>query len=181
MGGPKALLRLTTAGPTLLERAVATLRTAGVGPVVVVVGARAREVAEVAEATGSSVVEAADWSEGMGASLRAGLRHLAAAPDGPDLALVTLVDLPDLVPEVVTRVLAAVAGEPATALVRAAYAGVPGHPVALGREHWAGVVDAAAGDRGARDYLARTDHVLVECGDLAGGRDLDTVSDLGPP
>jgi CTP:molybdopterin cytidylyltransferase MocA len=180
MGGPKALLRTSPSGPTLLERAVATLRAAGVEPVVVVVGARPEETAAAAKATGSTVVLAADWAEGMGASLRAGLRHLSAAPDSPAAAVVTLVDLPDIVPEVVTRVLAAVEGDPAAALVRAAYDGVPGHPVALGREHWAGVLDSAAGDRGARDYLARTEHRLVECGDLASGRDLDTVSDLGP-
>ena len=59
-------------------------------------------------------------------------------------------------------------------LARAAYDGVPGHPVLLGRDHWAGVNAAATGDRGARDYLATADVVLVECGDLASGRDVDS-------
>ena len=59
-------------------------------------------------------------------------------------------------------------------LARAAYDGVPGHPVLLGRDHWAGVAAAATGDRGARDYLAAADVVLVECGDLASGRDVDS-------
>ena len=40
----------------------------------------------------------------------------------------------------------------------------------LGRDHWAGVVATARGDRGARDYLRRASAVLVECGDLATGR-----------
>ncbi len=64
------------------------------------------------------------------------------------------------------------------ALVRAAYGGVPGHPVAIGREHWAAVITSAHGDRGARDHLRATPHRLVECGDLATGRDLDTAGDL---
>ena len=38
----------------------------------------------------------------------------------------------------------------------------------------AGVAAAATGDRGARDYLARHDTALVECGDLASGHDVDS-------
>jgi CTP:molybdopterin cytidylyltransferase MocA len=113
----------------------------------------------------------------MGASLRAGLAHLEGST--ADVALVTLVDLPDVTAEVMGRVLAAAVGEGPTALVRAAFGGVPGHPVAIGRVHWEGVCAAAEGDRGARDYLRATPHRLVECGDLATGRDVDTVEDLG--
>jgi nicotine blue oxidoreductase len=58
-------------------------------------------------------------------------------------------------------------------LARAAYDGEPGHPVLLGRDHWPGVVASAAGDRGARDYLAAREVTLVECGDLATGHDRD--------
>ena len=43
-----------------------------------------------------------------------------------------------------------------------------------GREHWDGVLATATADRGARDHLATHDVVLVECGDLATGRDEDT-------
>jgi CTP:molybdopterin cytidylyltransferase MocA len=50
---------------------------------------------------------------------------------------------------------------------------VPGHPVLLGRDHWAGVVETSTGDRGARDYLASHEVALVECGDLATGADVD--------
>ena len=126
--------------------------------------------------TGAEVVVAEDWDEGMGASLRAGLSHLQGADD--DLALVTLVDLPDVTAAVMVRVLEAAAGDGRAALARAAYDGVPGHPVAIGRDHWAAVRTTARGDRGARDHLRATPHRLVECGDLATGRDLDTAEDL---
>ena len=116
------------------------------------------------------VVVAEDWDEGMGASLRAGLRSLADSPD--DAVVVSLVDLPDLVPEVVARVVAAGSGP--AALARASYDGRPGHPVLLGRDHWAGVAETAVGDQGARAYLAPRDVVLVECGDLATGHDVDS-------
>ena len=87
-------------------------------------------------------------------------------------ALVSLVDLPDVDAAVVARVLDA-ASRGRGDLARAAYDGVPGHPVLLGRDHWAGVVASATGDRGARDYLAAHDVDLVECGDLATGADVD--------
>ena len=59
-------------------------------------------------------------------------------------------------------------------LARAAYGGVPGHPVLLGRDHWPGVLESAQGDQGARSYLARHEVELIECGDLATGRDVDS-------
>ena len=176
MGGPKALVRLTEDGPTLVETAVARVIEGGCDSVVVVVGAAGDAAAALVRGTGAEVVHATDWAEGMGASLRAGLAHLEAGD--ADLALVTLVDLPDVTAEVVHRVLAAALGDGPVALARATYSGVPGHPVAIGREHWAAVRRTARGDQGARDHLRATLHVLVECGDLATGRDLDTSDDL---
>jgi len=176
LGGPKALVRLTPDGPTLVETAVARVRSAGCDRVVVVVGAAADLVTDAVSATGADVVPAGEWQEGMGASLRAGLAHLD--PTADDLALVTLVDLPDVTSEVMVRVLTAAAGDGRAALARAAYGGVPGHPVLLGRDHWDRVRDTARGDRGARDHLSATPHRLVECGDLATGRDVDTAADL---
>ncbi len=176
MGGPKALVRLVAGGPTLVESAVERLLAAGCDRAVVVVGAGANEAAAAVAGTGAEVVTAADWSSGMGASLDAGLALLEAGPD--DLALVSLVDLPDVTADVMARVLRAAVADGPAALVRAGYAGVPGHPVAIGREHWAAVRAGANGDRGARDYLGATPHLVVECGDLATGRDLDTPEDL---
>lgn len=176
MGGPKALLRLTPDGPSLAETAVGRLRQAGCESIVVVVGASAHHVADAVAHLRVDVVTASDWAEGMGASLRAGLAHLAGSTD--QVALVALVDLPDVTAEVMARVLATAQPQGAAALVRAAYDGVPGHPVAIGRDHWDAVLVTARGDRGARDHLRVTPHDLVECGDLATGRDVDTVDDL---
>jgi CTP:molybdopterin cytidylyltransferase MocA len=50
--------------------------------------------------------------------------------------------------------------------------------VLIGQEHWAGVVETAEGDRGARTYLRTHPPLLVECGDLATGRDVDTPDAL---
>lgn len=186
MGGPKALLRQGGGGATLVEHAVDVLLEGGCDGVSIVVGAAAAEVAALltdrmappSAGSGLDIVTCPDWAEGMGASLRAGLTALAARPD-VDAALVTLVDLLDVGPAVVERLLAATS-EPSrrAQLSRAAYGGQPGHPALIGRDHWGGVVAAAAGDRGARDYYRAHAHGLVECGDLATGRDADTPADL---
>jgi nicotine blue oxidoreductase len=164
-GGPKALAR-DDDGTSWLLRAVQALRPCS--EVVVVLGAEAERAAALLPMSVSRV-RADDWAAGMGASLRAGLEALG--PTDHDAALVSLVDLPDVDAAVVARLVAASQGR--GDLARAAYDGVPGHPVLLGRDHWAGVVASATGDRGARDYLAAHDVELVECGDLATGVDVD--------
>jgi nicotine blue oxidoreductase len=165
-GGPKALAR-DADGTSWLLRSVQALRPCA--EIVVVLGAGAEEAAALLPMSVSRI-RADDWAEGMGASLRAGLAALVATDH--DAALVSLVDLPDVDAAVVARLAAADDG-PAV-LARAAYDGVPGHPVLIGRDHWVGVVASATGDRGARDYLADHDVVLVECGDLATGADVDS-------
>ncbi len=169
MGMPKALLRDRHGIPFVI-RGIEILRGGGCGAVSVVVGAAADEVSALVSDMGVTVVPADGWAEGMGASLRAGL--VADSLADAEAVLVGLVDLPDVGPEVVRRLLTAVAVD-ARVLARAAYDGAPGHPVLIGRDHWAGVLGSATGDRGARDYLARNAPQLVECGDLATGRDVD--------
>lgn len=181
MGLPKALVHAPDGVP-LAETAVRALREGGCERVVVVLGAGADRAGEVARAAGADrVVVADDWSDGQSASLRTGLGALAE--DRADCACVHLVDLPDVDAAVVSRVLSAAgvaqASSARAALARAAYDGVPGHPVVIGAAHWPGLLAGLAGDQGARGYLAAHEHLLVECGDLATGGDVDTPADLG--
>jgi len=161
LGEPKA--PYVVEGERLVDRAVRVLQEGGCDPVLVVLGAW------VGDVPGSVVVVNTEWASGLGSSLRTGLQA-AAALDGCDRAVVTLVDLPGLTGAAVRRVVA----HPGD-LVAAAYAGRRGHPVAFGRAHWEAVVREASGDRGARDYLAAHPVALVEVGDLASDSDLDTV------
>jgi len=189
MGRPKALVELD--GRPLLLRALDALRGGGCTPLVVVLGAAADQVAELLPADVRAVV-AADWAEGMGASLRAGLDALARSAEAtespitaessaavePSAVLVHLVDLPGVGAAAIARLAEAASAGPEV-LARASYHGVPGHPVLLGRSHWAGVRDSARGDAGARGYLAGHPALrLVECGDLADPRDVDTPAAL---
>jgi CTP:molybdopterin cytidylyltransferase MocA len=163
MGTPKALV------DDWLIRGVDVLAAAGCSPVVVVLGAALQQAQALLQGLPVIVSATADWRNGLGASLRTGI---LALPAETSAAVVMLVDLPDVGEKVIRRVLEAGSG-PGT-LTRASYHGRPGHPVVLGRAHWPGILATANGDVGARAYLDRHAPALVECADLASGRDIDS-------
>jgi nicotine blue oxidoreductase len=171
MGMPKALVR--HAGRLFVESAAGVLAAGGCAPVIVVLGARSAEVRASADLTGCVVVDNPDWQEGMGASVRAGLRALTGSPSVA--AVVLPVDVPGVTAAAVARV-RTMAGS--AVLARASYDGVAGHPVLIGADHWAGVIESAVGDVGARDYLRTHDVLDVPCGDIATGTDVDRPEDL---
>ncbi|WP_460748378.1 nucleotidyltransferase family protein [Myceligenerans cantabricum] len=177
-GGPKALAR-DGGGTPWVEVACRALRDGGCGEVVVTLGAGADDAGPLVPGWAMTVV-VPDWADGASASLRAGLA--AAVGTRADVAVITLVDLPDQRPEAVRRLLAAgpstgsrrrddEAG--ADTLRRAAYDGRPGHPVVLGRQHWEPVAHTVEGDGGAATYLREHGVRAVDCTDLGGGDDVD--------
>ena len=178
-GHPKALLE-DDRGPWVV-RAARDLLEGGCADVLVVTGAEGERVESLVSQVGPAVTttRCGTWDRGMGESLRAGLTSLGTRGRAvPVAALVHLVDLPDVGPRVMARVLgAAVDGPPpggeTAVLARAVYLGRPGHPVLLGRAHWQPVLAGVHGDAGARAYLRRAAPVRVECGDLATGADVD--------
>lgn len=178
LGRPKALVS-DAEGCTWLERAAAALQAGGVDLVYVVVGAEQAAV-EAAIPLGCVAVHCLDWQEGMGASLRAGLTAVQLNSLDADAVVVMLVDTPGVKSDVVRRLIEQARANPEVtqAVVRAAYDGAPGHPVLIGRAHWTGVLDSAAGDRGARDYLVTVPVELIECGDVGTGEDIDTPEAL---
>lgn len=163
-GGPKILAE----DGGWLRGAVAALRDGGCDAVLVTMGA-----AVIDPPAGVRRVVVQDWAEGMSASVRAALE--VALEQQAEQVLLHLVDLPDVGAEVVARVLAR-AGGATSVLARAAYQGMPGHPVLIGRDHFSAMGAHLAGDQGGRGYLVgRPELALIECGDLAGGRDVDRV------
>ncbi|MGY1640474.1 NTP transferase domain-containing protein [Geodermatophilus sp. SYSU D00703] len=166
-GMPKALAEYE--GSLLVERAVRTARQV-CDPVLVVLGARAVDVWRTADLDGATVLANRDWETGMASSLRTGLEGLRGWPGRVDAALVLLVDMPGMTPAALARMAGHAAPD---ALAVATYAGVRGHPVLLGREHWAGVAETATGDEGARRYLATHPVTEVDCTGLADPTDLD--------
>jgi CTP:molybdopterin cytidylyltransferase MocA len=160
-GQPKA--PVVVDGERLVDRAVRNLRTAGCDPVFVVLGAWEGQVPD------ALVIINHGWEEGMGSSLRIGLKWARATSElDDDEVIITLVDLPGLTPEAVSRVMDA-RGD----VVIAAFDGVRGHPVKIAKKYWQELIDTVAGDEGARNFLHNSDAALVEVGDVADGSDMD--------
>lgn len=153
-----------------LDAALGALRDGGCAEIVLVLGA-----AEVAAPPGVTAVTASDWRDGLSASVRAGLAE--ADRMGADYAVLHVVDTPDVGAAVVARVLSEALAS-SGGLARASFGGRPGHPVVLARRHWPAVVAVLSGDRGAGEYLRGRDDVeMVDCSDLANGRDIDVPDD----
>lgn len=193
--GPKALLPFR--GRPLIEHQVEVLLAGGCTKVVAVLGAGSTEILASVPLPGVAPVVNPQWELGMGTSYRCGI--LAALAQEPGAAiLVALVDQPGLTPAVVSRVLAAGrAGRIAAAGYRRADGRLRrGHPVLLdaslaarslepdarcsGAEPAGEGIPEADPDSGARAFLAAHPELLdvVDCSDLADGRDVDCDADL---
>jgi CTP:molybdopterin cytidylyltransferase MocA len=174
LGQPKALVRL--GGELLVERAIRTATLGGCEPVIVVLGSHAAEVIERAALGAAKPVLAEDWSQGMGASLRAGID--AADGLGCGAIAVLLVDQPRIGPEALRRVIATWQAGALAAV--ATYDGAPRNPVVLDRQVWAEVRTAAEGDVGARGWLRehRDQVTEVPCDGAGDPVDIDTPLDL---
>ena len=159
MGQPKAELILD--GERLVDRAVRVLRAGGCDEVVTV-------VREGVTSPDARVVVNPEPERGMGSSLR-----LALAAATGRRAVILLVDTPGIGADAVRAVLAVDAP-----VVVATYGGRRSHPVVVDHSWWGEVAELAAGDRGARPFLAAHPELVreVECpGDPS---DLDTMGEL---
>ena len=172
-GSPKQLATLD--GEPLLAHALeAMLAVPAIEDVVVVLGAEAGRVDAEVDLSGARVVVCDEWSEGMAASLRCGVRALGHC----EWVIVTLGDQPRVSPQVIAAVVDhAVDARRGTAAVRTTYDGAPGHPVALARSILPAVLELR-GDVGARELLAGAAVRAFEAGHLCDPADVDTPEDL---
>ena len=156
-GGAKQLHVID--GTTMLERVLIAVERSGIATRLVVLGARAEQIAAEVPLHGAVAVTSPRWADGQAASLRAALEML---PEPIDEALVVLGDGPGLDPLAIRRTAAGGHG------VRAAdYGHGRSHPVVLPRAFWAALPDT--GDTPARELEAR----LVDCRGLPEPGDVD--------
>jgi molybdenum cofactor cytidylyltransferase len=172
LGRPKQLLPLQ--GRPIVQHVVDAALAAGLAEVVVVLGHAAEKVlAGLDLRPPARAVVNPDHAAGQSSSLRVGLRATGADVSA---AIVLLGDQPGIAVEAIRAVADAYerTGGP---VVRAVYAGRPGHPVLFDRSVWP-EVQAIEGDHGARDLLARHPDWIVEV-PVEGERpaDLDTWDD----
>lgn len=177
MGGPKALLRCED-GTALLSRQVERMAAAAESrdlgsDIIVVLGPAFADASRLVPAA-ARIVENPNHIEGLSTSVRAGLQSV---PDTAAGAVISLLDLPDVPVGAYRHLLDATA--PGT-LARAHWNSVPGHPVAIGCEHFTEAIDSASGDEGLRTMLRHREVRGIECADLLPSG-LDGLVDVDTP
>lgn len=161
-------------GGPLVCRVVENALASSADRVLVVLGSEADAVGDALAGLPVDTVRNPDHREGMGTSIRAGIRALGSGSDG---ALVVLGDQPEVGPELMDRVLGA---DPAgkAAIVAPVYREGVGNPV-LFRASVFGELLELEGDRGARAVVerdpARVRRVPME---RSMPRDVDTPAEL---
>ena len=169
-GGAKLAADLD--GASVLDHAIAAmLAVPAIERVLVVLGAHADQVSRRSDLAAIETLTCGRWSEGISASLRAGVAELAEA----EAIVITLGDQPLITAQVIGAIVDRL--DDRLPAARATYAGRPGHPVLIKRALFA-QVESLRGDQGARDLLAAAGVREVECGHLCVSRDLDTRDDL---
>jgi molybdenum cofactor cytidylyltransferase len=143
-------------GRPMLERVLATAAEAGVGEVIVVLGANAQQIEAAVDLHGARAVVNPRWAEGQASSLAAAL-----AVTDADAVVVVLGDGPALEPAAVRRV------AEATGAAAADYGAGRSHPVRIPRSLWPSL--AVTGETPGRALAVE----LVDCRDLAAPGDVD--------
>lgn len=174
-GAPKLLAPL--GGVPLLRRSVLAFAGAGLGEVLVVLGAHADVLLPLLADLAVRTVRNPRWEAGMFSSVRAGL---AAVRPAATRVAVSPADLPFLTPEVVARVASAsLLAEGGAAVTLPVHEGRRGHPLLLPRP----LAERVLGwpDDSRLDRLLREPGVAVR--EVAGCgpgvlRDVDTPGDL---
>lgn len=159
-------------GDPLVTIVTATAVTAGLSPVLVVVGHDADAVAGAVPA-GARTIHNPDFADGQASSLRVGLDALADSRSTSTVVL--LADEPGVRVSAVRRVADELRS--GAELVRCRYGDRPGHPVGLARARWREAAAADGADAGARALLRGDDVVTVEI-DSPAPVDVDTPGDL---
>ncbi len=164
------------AGRPMVARVVDNLLSSAARPVIVVTGHREEEVRAAVAGRPVQFVHAADYADGLSASLRAGI---AAVPAEASAALVCLGDMPLVTGRMIERLIEAYDADEGRSVVVPTCRGKIGNPVLWDRRFFPDI-GGLAGDVGARALLERhSEHVAqVELDDDAVLRDFDTVESL---
>lgn len=177
-------------GRPVVAHGVAAALAAGLEPVIVVLGCRARQVAQALAPLACSalrLVENPDWEQGRASSLRVGLA--AVPPEAPG-AVVFPADLPALSPELIRAVAQALLetgklcfpvyhGRDPSGTPSASHPGQKGHPVGFPRD-WFPRLAALQGDQSALGLIQAhwAEAVKLERTDEQTQLDVDTPQAL---
>jgi molybdenum cofactor cytidylyltransferase len=170
-GSAKQLVRI--AGRPMLHATVTRAVEVAGNAVIVVLGARADELAPLLSHSPASVVINREWREGLASSIRAGVARLPAACAG---AMLLLADQPAVTAEDLRRLAGTWRRQPGY-VAAAVYGTTVGVPAIFPRSAFSDLLQLR-GDRGARALIQRNPDRLVRVPMESAAVDIDTPEDL---
>lgn len=170
-GSPKQLARVD--GRTLLQTAVERAVALCGHAVIVVLGARAAELAPLLRRSPALLVVNRGWEEGLGSSIRAGIAHLPGSCDG---VLLMLADQPAVTSADLRRLADGWRRQP-ECIAAALYDATVGVPAIFPRSCLRELGELR-GDSGARALIARNPDRVVRVAIPRAALDIDTPEDL---
>jgi molybdenum cofactor cytidylyltransferase len=170
------LLVVDKTGKTMIARVVDNVLSSHARPVMVVLGHQAEQIEQALAGKPVRFVHAAEYAEGLSASLKAGI---AAVPEECAAAIVCLGDMPLVTGRMVDRLLGAYDAEEGRLIVQPTYRGKQGNPMLWDKRFFPDILKIS-GDSGARFLTGQHAEsvVEVEMGDDAVLRDFDTTDAL---
>ena len=173
MGTAKQLLHI--GGESLVRRAAQTALASRCERVLVVVGAHAERVRKELADLPLRIVEAADWQQGLSASIRCGVAAARSDATSADAVVLMVADQTRMTTSHLNALLDASCGE-VSARVASGYAGTVGVPALFGHRHFDALC-SLHGDRGAKDLLLEDMGSLVIVAFPDAAFDVDTPED----
>ena len=170
------LLVADRTGKPMIARVVDNVLSSNARPVLIVTGHQSEQVQHILGRRPVRYVHAADYAEGLSASLKAGI---AAVPEECAAALVCLGDMPLVTGRMIDRLLSAYDPDEGRLIVLPTFRGKQGNPMLWDRRFFPEILQIT-GDSGARFLVGKHVEVVaeVEMADDAVLRDFDTTDSL---
>lgn len=174
LGQPKQLLEYK--GETLIRRISSEAINANIGAVTVVTGYDHENFEKEISDLKLDVFFNKEWDEGLGASIRNGLKHILAKSPETNAILLTMSDQP-LVDATHLKKLVNAYDASRSMIIASAYSSTFGVPVLIDRFYF-DMLKELKGDEGGKKILANYIKNIVEIPFIDGKIDIDEKKDL---
>lgn len=173
LGTPKQLLQFE--GQSLINRLINIVSGAGSFPITIVLGAEAAAIQAQLPDANLHVVINEDWREGMGSSIRFGLKQMIKADANLDGALILVCDQPFIKSKSVQSLIQM---QKSTGLPMAAcfYEGIVGTPAVFHQSMFSDLLKLT-GDTGAKNMMMDKMSDVAKLNFEKGVIDIDTIED----